>query len=213
MQQLTGKSWKTNYGAVLIAETFAMIGFSCSMPVIPLFLGGEIGIKNEEELKLWNGAIQSCSAVALAVFAPIWGKLADNYSRRAMLMRAMFAGSIFVSLISFARRPWQILVLRTIQGSLTGTISAATVLTVGIVPVSSLAIALGMLQTGIAAGNTIGPLIGGVITDFLGHRAAFLATGIFLFSAGLIVTFGVHEDKTIISTQAKTKKEKRKIFP
>lgn len=79
------KAWKLNYAAVLAAETLAILGFALSMPVIPLFLVDEIGIIDPLRLKIWTGVIQSCTSVALAVFAPFWGRLADIYSRRAML--------------------------------------------------------------------------------------------------------------------------------
>jgi DHA1 family multidrug resistance protein-like MFS transporter len=96
--------------------------------------------------------------------------------------------------MALVQSPWQLLILRTIQGCFTGTVAAATVLTAGIAPASQIAFALGLLQTGIAAGNSIGPLIGGVVSDFLGHRAAFLSTGFVLGLAGLLVLKGVEDD-------------------
>jgi DHA1 family multidrug resistance protein-like MFS transporter len=190
-------SWKSNYAAILIAETLAMAGFALSMPVIPLFLEEEIGIRDPQTLKIWVGAIQSVAAVFLAVFAPIWGHLADVLSRRMMLLRALFGGAIVISLMVFVREPWQLLVLRGLQGCLTGTIAAATVMTAAIVPAARVALALGLLQTGIAIGNSVGPLIGGVLSDFLGHRIAFLGTGLVLASAGLIILKGVEDDRRL----------------
>ncbi|MDR1362855.1 MAG: MFS transporter [Spirochaetaceae bacterium] len=188
------KSWKLNYAAVLVAETLAILGFSLSMPVIPLFLADDIGISDPNALKIWTGAIHSCTSVALAIFAPIWGRLADIYSRRAMLMRAMFGGAVIVSAMALVNSPWQLMVLRVVQGCLTGTVAAASVLTVGIAPQASLTMALGLLQTGVYVGNSLGPVAGGLITDFWGHRAAFLGTGGILLIAALIVLRGVHEE-------------------
>jgi DHA1 family multidrug resistance protein-like MFS transporter len=199
------KSWKSNYTALLIAETMAILGFALSMPVIPLFLEEEIGLTNPRELKLWVGVIQSAASITLAVFAPIWGRLADIYSRRSMLLRAMFGGAAVISLMTFVREPWQLLVLRTIQGCLTGTVAAATVMTAGITPVGQLAFALGLLQTGIAVGNALGPLAGGVIADFLGHRIAFLSTALTLAAAGLIVLKWVDPDQGSSKPQKKKK--------
>jgi DHA1 family multidrug resistance protein-like MFS transporter len=195
MELTIRKSWRTNYTALLIAETLAIIGFGLSTPVIPLFLEEDIGFTDPVKLKAWVGLIQSSTAVTMAIFAPIWGHLADTYSRRAMLLRAMFGGAIVISLMTFVNSPWQLLVLKTIQGCLTGTVAAATVLTVSITPAAQVALALGLLQTGIAVGNSLGPLVGGVLSDFLGHRAAFLSTSVTMVLAGIVVLKLVDSDK------------------
>jgi len=189
------KSFRANYTAILVAETLAMIGFSLSIPIIPLFLEEDIGITDPVKLKVWVGLIQSSAAVTLAIFAPIWGRLADVYSRKAMLLRALFGGAIVISFMTFVNSPWQLFVLKGIQGCLTGTVAAATVLTASISPVAQVAFSLGLLQTMIATGNSLGPLIGGLISDFFGYRAAFFSTGIALALAGFIVLKWVDSDK------------------
>jgi len=187
------KTWKTAYLSILIAETMAIAGFAVSMPVIPLYLQ-DMGIRDPAALKYWTGMTQSIGSVTLAVFAPIWGGIADAYGKRAMLLRSMFGGAAVVALMAFITDPWQLLALRALQGALTGTVAAATVLVAGIAPTARLGFALGILQTGIAVGNSIGPLIGGVVADFLGRPAAFIATGIILAAAGGIVLYGVESD-------------------
>jgi DHA1 family multidrug resistance protein-like MFS transporter len=188
----------------------AIAGFALSMPVIPLFLAEDIGIADPAALKMWVGLIHSSAAVALAIFAPIWGRLADLFSRRMMLLRAMFGGALVISLMVFVQSPWQLLILRTIQGCFTGTVAAATVLTAGIAPAAQAALALGLLQTGVAVGNSIGPLIGGVLSDFLGRRLAFLSTGLVLAGAGLIVLKGVDDDSHL---QRRRRGERFRLFP
>ena len=180
--------------AILGAETLAMVGFGLSMPIVPLFLQEDIGITDPVALNAWVGAIQASAAISLAVFAPIWGHLSDIFSRRTMLLRALFGGAIVISLSAFVTSPAQFLVLRTIQGSLTGTVAAATVLVAGIAPAAQVAFALGMLTTMIAVGNSLGPVFGGLIADLFGYRVAFFSTGIVLALAALIVLKFVDKD-------------------
>ncbi|MFA6505169.1 MAG: MFS transporter [Treponemataceae bacterium] len=187
------RSWKTVYISILVAETLAIAGFGTSMPVIPIYLQ-DMGMHDQATLKFWSGLIQSVSAIMMAVTSPIWGSLADSRGRRMMLLRALFGGAIFVGLMAFATEPWQLLVLRALQGAVTGTVAAATVLVAGIVPAAQLGVTLGLLQTGVSVGNSIGPLIGGVISDFLGRPAAFIATALMLIAGGIIIMKGVDSD-------------------
>ncbi len=188
------KTWKTAYISILIAETLAIAGFATSMPVIPLYLQ-DMGITDPAALKYWSGLVQSVGSITLAVFAPLWGGLADAYGKRVMLLRSMFGGAVVVSLMAFVTNPWQLFALRALQGCLTGTVAAATVMVAGITPAARIGFSLGLLQTGIAVGSSLGPLIGGVVSDFLGRPAAFIATGVILSAAGFIVLFGVDNDK------------------
>jgi DHA1 family multidrug resistance protein-like MFS transporter len=199
------KSWRANYTALLIAETLAILGFGLSIPIIPLFLANDIGITDPVKLKTWVGLTHSSAAITLAIFAPVWGRLADTYSRKAMLLRAMFGGAIVNALMAFVYAPWQLLVLKILHGCLTGTVAAATVLTAAISPVAHVAFTLGLLQTGIAVGNSLGPLVGGFLSDFFGYRAAFFSTGLVLALAGLIVLLRVDKDEQP-KTEGKVKK-------
>jgi len=188
-------SWKRTFFALFFAEGLAVAGFSISMPVIPFYFQ-ELGVHGATAINFWNGITQAGSAIALAVFAPIWGTLADHYGRRTMLLRAMFGGAVVVGLMAFVNAPWQLLALRVLQGCLTGTIAAATVLTTSVVPEKKIGFCLGLLQTSVFVGGSIGPLFGGIVFDVFGHRAAFLLTSIFLLAASFLVLFLVHEKFT-----------------
>jgi len=182
------------------------MGFSFSFPILPLFLEEDIGITDPLRLKTWVGLIHSSAAVTLAIFAPIWGHLSDVFSRKLMLLRATFCGAIVIGLMSLTTSPWQLLVLRALQGCLTGTVAASTVLVASITPASHVAFTLGLLQTGIAVGGSIGPLIGGVVSDFFGYRAAFIGTAVLMTLAGLIVLKWVQDDDFKPSPERKAKK-------
>ncbi len=98
--------------------------------------------------------------------------------------------------MGLTRNVYQLLVLRAIQGTLTGTVPAATTLVASSAPPERRGYALGLLQMAIYLGSSVGPLLGGLIADNLGYRATFWVTGGLLFLAGLLVATSVREEFT-----------------
>jgi DHA1 family multidrug resistance protein-like MFS transporter len=185
-------SWQRTLIIVWIAEFVSLAGFSMVMPFLPFYVE-DLGVTDPNQVKFWSGIILSAHAVTMAVFAPIWGSMADRYGRKVMLNRAIFGASIVLTLMAFAQNPQQLLVMRLLQGCLTGTVPAATTLVASMVPRERTGFALGWLQMGIFGGVSIGPLIGGVIADTFNYRTSFLLTGAILFVSGLGVLVFVHE--------------------
>ena len=178
--------WKRTLFAIGAAELLAVAGFSTSTPIIPLFLQ-DLGVSDPTRLKFLTGLLQALPSLSLVFFSPIWGSLADSYGRKPMLLRAMFGGMVVMMLQGLVTAPWQLLVLRTLQGCITGTIAAATILVASIAPRKEVGYGLGVLQMAIFLGASIGPLIGGVIGDLVGRRVNFFVTSLLLLAAGIIV--------------------------
>jgi DHA1 family multidrug resistance protein-like MFS transporter len=132
--------------------------------------------------------------VAMAIFSPIWGSVADRYGRKLMVERAMFGGAVVMGAMGFVQNVQQLVILRGLQGCLTGTIAAATTLVASSVPRQRSGQALGLLQMAVYSGASAGPLLGGLVADHFGYRAAFVLTGTLLFLAGMMVAIFVHEE-------------------
>jgi DHA1 family multidrug resistance protein-like MFS transporter len=188
-------AWKANLAALFIGQTCAMIAFSFVFPFIPLYVRA-LGVADTASAVRWAGVIGASAAVSMAITQPIWGSLADRYGRRVMVLRSIAAASITLVLMGFARHPSHLLVLRLLQGAFTGTVAASNALVATSVPRERLGYSLGLMQVALFSGTSVGPLIGGLIADRLGYRAACLAAGaLMLVSLLLIVTF-VHESFT-----------------
>jgi len=181
------QDWRRTFWAILAAEFLALAGFNTSIPILPFFLEDDLGVTDPVALKLWVGACQAVVSITLMVFAPIWGRLADTRGKRLMLVRATFGGGIALALMGIVTRPWQLFALRGMQGVLTGTVAAATVLVASIAPRDKAGWALGLLQTGVYAGQSIGPALGGLLSDWFGHRVNFAVSAVLLGAAGVIV--------------------------
>ena len=186
-------NWRRNLAALWLAEFTAILGFSFAFPFLPLFLHRELHIPNGPQLSFWTGIAASATGFALALTSPIWGRLADRYGRKPMLIRAMIGGGVSVGLMGLSQSALQLTVLRGIQGASSGTVAAATALVATETPAEHLAWGLGILSSAISLGSAVGPAAGGLATNLIGLRAIFLAGGVMLLLAAVPVVFLVRE--------------------
>ncbi|CAN5732034.1 MFS transporter [soil metagenome] len=170
----------------------AIVGFTLRDSFLPFFLK-DIGADEIEAATLWSGLVQAGGALVMAFAAPIWGIVADRRGRKPMVLRAMFAAMITIGLMGFVNAPWQLLVLRMVEGAFTGTVAASTALVASTAPRARLGYALGMIQTAVFAGASFGPFLGGLMAVHLGYRPTFFIASGFLALAGALVYFTVQE--------------------
>ena len=130
------------------------------------------------------------------ILAPVWGKFADLYGRKPILMRAALAMAVVMSLIGLAQNIWQLVALRLLAGLLGGYSSGAVVLVATQTPKERAGWALGVLSTGTLAGTLLGPLLGGVMPGLVGIRETFFVAGGVIFLAFLATAFLVREDRS-----------------
>jgi MFS transporter, DHA1 family, multidrug resistance protein len=188
-----GVNWRRNLAALWFAEFTAIFGFSFAFPFLPIFLTQDLGVQQGTDLYLWTAVSASVSGLSMAIASPIWGVLGDRFGRRPMLVRSMLGGAITVGLIFFAQTALQLVVLRLLQGATAGTVAAATALVAAETPRSRVGWSLGIVNSGVALGGAVGPVVGGVAANFLGLREAFLAGGFLLFVSVLPVLLIVRE--------------------
>jgi DHA1 family multidrug resistance protein-like MFS transporter len=185
-------NWRRNLYVIWLAELLAIAGFTVVLPFMPFYVQ-ELGVADPAQVKLWSGLLFTVHPLAMAIVSPLWGVLADRYGRKLMVERAMFGGVLVVGAMGFARSAPQLLLLRGLQGCITGTVPAATTLVASDVPRERTGSAMGLLQMAIWTGASAGPLVGGLIADTYGYRMTFWVTAGLLLLAGLAVHFFVHE--------------------
>jgi DHA1 family multidrug resistance protein-like MFS transporter len=188
----SGVNWRRNLAALWFAQVTAIFGFSFAFPFLPVYLR-QLGVHDTGQLALWSGVAAGASGAALAVMSPIWGVLADRYGRRAMLVRAMIGAGLTVGLMGFARGPFDIVILRLIQGATSGTVAASTALVASGTPRHHVGRALGILSSAVAVGSALGPLLGGLAAAVFGIRAVFWGGSVLLVIATLPVVLLVRE--------------------
>jgi DHA1 family multidrug resistance protein-like MFS transporter len=192
LREAAGSPWAPTLAVLWVAQMVAELAFSFALPFIPLYIQ-ELGVEDAAQAGLWAGAMAGGFAVVMAVMGPVWGQVADRHGRRLMIQRALFGATVVIGAMALVQTPEQLFVLRLLQGSVTGVVAATTVVVSLTVPRERLTWALGLMHAALFAGTALGPIIGGLVSDQFGYRAAFVATGALFLASGLLVTFFVAE--------------------
>ncbi len=193
--------WKRNLVISLMGSFTTIVAMTLLLPFLPLYVE-ELGVSNHAAIVQWSGIAYGATFLAAACVAPIWGRLGDIYGRKLMLVRASLGMTIAISLMGMAGNIWQLVALRLFVGLAGGYASGSMVLVATQTPKDRSAWALGVLSSGIMAGNLVGPLIGGALPPIIGIRGTFLAAGGMIFLAFLATTFLIKEEKSAARKQA-----------
>ncbi len=185
--------WKRNLAVCVFGSFTTLVSLSMLLPFLPLYVR-QLGVESTSAVIQWSGIAFGATFLGTAVTAPLWGRLADRYGRKPMLVRAAIGMAIVMSLIGVVHSVHQLVALRLIAGLVGGYSSASTVMVGSQAPKARAGWALGILSTGALAGNLVGPLVGGLLPEWIGIRGTFFAGGAMIAVAALLTIFLVKED-------------------
>ncbi|MET3383659.1 MULTISPECIES: MFS transporter [Variovorax] len=186
--------WQRNLAVCMFGSFTTIIAMTLLLPFLPLYVE-QLGVKDHAAIVQWSGAAYGATFFSAALVAPLWGRLADRYGRKPMLIRASLGMAVAMALIGLAGNVWQLVGLRLLAGLLGGYASGSMVLVATQTPKDRTGWALGTMSSAIMAGNLVGPLVGGVLPPLVGIRNTFFAAGAMIFVAFLATAFLIREEK------------------
>ena len=119
--------WRRNLWVSLIGSFTTLVAMTLLLPFLPLYVE-QLGVKDQAAIVQWSGIAYGATFVTAGLAAPVWGRLADRYGRKLMLIRASLGMTVAMSLIGMAHDVWQLTALRLLAGLLGGYSSGSMVL-------------------------------------------------------------------------------------
>ena len=187
------ETWKRTVYISLICVFCTSFGVSQLAPILPLYFH-DLGVRTPSAMSLWSGLATGATYLIVCLVAPFWGRVADKKGRKITLIRSSFGMALCNLLLAFQTTPEGVVIIRLIQGLVSGFYSATITLIASESPIERTGWALGLLASANLAGSLIGPLLGGYIADTIGIRNDFILVGILMSLAGLLATIFIHEN-------------------
>jgi MFS family permease len=187
------ETWKRNLFVCWFGVFVTSLGLSQIIPILPLYIE-HLGIHNLQDVEVWSGVAFGITTLVMAMVSPIWGKAADRYGRKPMLLRASLGMAIIVTAMGFVKNVYQFVGLRILQGTISGFNSGAITLIATQTPQERAGWALGTLTTGMVGGTLLGPLLGGYMAETMGFRSVFVTIGLLLVVAFILSLVFVKEN-------------------
>ncbi len=187
------ETWKRTVYISLVCVFCIAFGVSQLAPILPLYFH-DLGVQTPEAMSLWSGLATGATYIIVCIAAPFWGRIADKRGRKITLIRSSFGMALCNILIAFQTTPEGVVLIRLIQGLVSGFYSASITLIASESPIERTGWALGLLASANLAGSLIGPLLGSYIADTVGIRNDFIIVGIIMSLAGLLAAVFIHED-------------------
>jgi EmrB/QacA subfamily drug resistance transporter len=146
-----------------------------------------------------NGSQQSYTWVVTAtlltttITTPIWGKLADLISRKALIQLALAISVLSSAAAGLSQSVGQLITMRAVQGIGAGGLMAlSTVLIADIISPRERGRYMGLMGGIMGIGMVGGPLLGGLITDGPGWRWNFFVGLPFAIAAIIVLQVTLH---------------------
>jgi len=192
-----------NLFAIAAACFIGFAGFTLAMPFLPLYFAS-LGMQDAGEIALWSGVSLGITPGMTALLAPLWGKLADRYGNKLLVLRSLVAFVITMVMMALVTQPWHIVALRVLQGFFAGYGALAVAMAANSAPPDRMASAIGTVQTAQRLGPAVGPVVGGALAWAIGVRQTFFVSAAFYAAALALVWVWYHEPRPVDERDADT---------
>jgi DHA1 family multidrug resistance protein-like MFS transporter len=167
--------WQRNVWALSLSVFIAFVGFQFFSPFLPLYVQ-ELGVTDPAAVALWSGALAAVTPTVSGLLAPLFGRLADRFGRKMMLIRSLAGFTVIIAAMGLVTSVWQLFAARFLQGLFAGFTPMAMAVASVSAPRDKVAVAIARVQGAQLLSVAVGPAVGGLVASHLGTRSAFFVT-------------------------------------
>ncbi len=142
---------------------------------MPLYVR-ELGVTDPGDIALWSGLIAAATPAVSGVLGPFFGRLADRFGRKLMLIRSLAGFVVIIALMGLVTSVEQLFLARVIQGLFAGFTPMAMALASVAAPRDRVPYAISVVQSAQLLSVAVGPAAGGYVASHFGIRYAFFVT-------------------------------------
>lgn len=159
-----------------------MLGIGIIEPIMPLYA------KSMGASGVMLGLIFAGFAFSRAIFAPILGRISDQYGRKLMLITGLFLFILFSILYILAETPVALVFIRTAQGFASVMVTPIAQSYIGdITPDGQEGRYMNLFFISFFSGTALGPVVGGYLSDRFSLQAPFYAMALMAFISLILV--------------------------
>ncbi|MEC8312934.1 MAG: MFS transporter [Candidatus Thermoplasmatota archaeon] len=155
-------------GALLVlflATVIDMIGFGIVIPFLTYLVEDLAASEGIAEVGLWVGLLMTSYSAAQFLFSPFWGSVSDRIGRRPVLMIGLVGNTVFFTMFGLANTLFIALAARFMAGVFNGNLAVARAYIGDVSTPSQLNTRMGLIGAAFGLGFTIGPFIGGELSN------------------------------------------------
>ena len=166
--------------SIILVVFIDLLGFSLILPLLPYYA------KTFNANQTTTGILIASYALMQLIGAPILGRLSDRFGRRPILLVSVFGTFLGFLLLGFANALWMLFVSRIIDGLTGGNLSVAQAYISDVTDAKDRSKGLGMIGAAFGLGFIIGPVTGGLLSQWGYAVPAFAAATISFINLILI---------------------------
>jgi DHA1 family tetracycline resistance protein-like MFS transporter len=173
-QETSDKFFTKPIAIIFVTILIDLIGFGIMIPVLPFFVKSPEFQASPFEI----GMLFAVYSLMQFVFSPILGGLSDRYGRRPVLFFSLLGTAFAALLTGLSSTLWLVFLGRMLDGVTGGNISTAQAYIADVTTKENRAKGMGLVGAGFGLGFILGPMLGGLLSQFGTHVPFFFVAAL-----------------------------------